>query len=433
MPDGGALDVQFPEKLEPLFTPHRYKIIYGGRGKGASWGIARALLIKAYAAPLRILCAREVQKTIADSVHQLLQDQIELLKLSAFYHVTDADIIGLNGTRFAFTGLRQLNAENLRSYEGFDVAWVAESRNISKRSWDVLIPTIRKDGSEIWIDLNPELDSDETYQRFIERTPHEAALMPMSWRDNPWFPLTLQKERTELFERCQAIGNMEDYENIYEGKCRSSVEGAIYAIEIRDAIEAKRIRPVPYDPMLKVHVIFDLGWNDLTSIGFLQHVTSEIRWIDFLEDQFKPLDWYASQIKAKDYNLGTVFLPHDGRHKSLQTGLSPEEIIRNLGFEVSAAQAAMNVEVGIKNVRMRFRQMFFDEVKCKLLIDHIKRYRRAIPSTTNEPQQPLHDAHSHASDMVREAVSRLEDMRNDVKDAPLPIPKLGINFKKRHV
>lgn len=417
----GAADVWFPPKLEPLFKPFRYKVIYGGRGKGGSWGIARALLIQGAMSPLRILCTREIQKTIAESVHQLLSDQIELLGLQSFYKITEKAIEGRNGTLFTFAGLRELSVGNLKSFEGYDKAWVEEAEKTTKKSWQVLIPTIRKEGSEIWVNFNPQLDSDETYVRFIENTPPDTALIPMSYADNPWFPEVLEKERQYLQKT-----DKEAYENVWEGKCRAAVEGAIYAGEISAALEAKRIRPLPYDPLLKVHTVWDLGWNDKMSIGFVQRLHSEIRWIDFLEDQFKTYDWYVAEIRAKRYNLGQTFLPHDGAHRNAQTGLSAVEVIRKLGLSVPDVGKAQPVEEGIKAVRLVFPQMFFDEVKCKPLVEHLRRYRRSVPTTTNEPQGPLHDEHSHASDMVRYAVNRVRDMTNDEKDAPMPLPRTGI-------
>lgn len=426
MPDGAKLSISIPEKAEPLYHPHRYKVIVGGRGKGASWSIARVLIGRAYGMPLRILCAREVQRTIADSVHQLLQDQIKALGLSAAFKITESDIYGPHGSRFAFTGLRQLTAENIRSYEGFDIAWVAEARNISKKSWSTLIPTIRKDGSEIWLDLNPELDSDETYARFIEHTPPDTALMFMSWRDNPWFPETLKKERETLYARCQEMGSMEDYENIWEGKCRTSVDGAIYASEIRDAVEQKRIRPVPYDPMLKVHTVWDLGFNDRMSVILVQRLLNQIMVIDFLEDQHKKYDWYVTQIKDRKYNLGKAWLPHDAGHDSPLLAPTPVKTLKTLGLDCSEPLPREDIEVGIKRVRQTFPRIYFDENKAKGLIDHLKRYRRTIPSTTNEPQGPLHDEHSHAADALRYLCMAAPQMRNDEQDKPLPLPKTGI-------
>lgn len=421
MPDGGKLDVNFPEKLEPLFQPHRYKVIKGGRGKGGSWGCARALLIKGYQSPLRILCAREIQRTIADSVHQLLKDQIGLLGLGAFYNVTDTSIEGLNGTQFAFAGLRQLDSAKLMSFEGVDICWVEQAENISKKSWEVLIPTIRKTLSEIWLNLNPQLDSDETYIRFVEKCPPDCVVIQMSYRDNPWFPEVLEKERLYLLETDQ-----EAYENVWEGKCRTSVDGAIYANEIREAIENKRIRPVPYDPMLKVHTVWDLGWNDSMSIIFVQRLLNQIMIIDFLEDNHKKYDWYVSSIKDRKYNLGKAFLPHDAGHESPLLSANPLKTLKALGLDCAEPLKSEPVEVGIKRVRQTFPRIYIDEVKAVEFVNHLKRYRRTIPSTTNEPQGPLHDEHSHSADALRYLCSCVEQMRNEEKDKPLPIPRTGI-------
>lgn len=423
MPDGGTLDVKFPEKLEPLFSPHRYKIIYGGRGKGGSWGMARALLILGYQKPLRILCTREIQRTIADSVHQLLRDQIGLLGLDRFYKVTESDVQGLNGTAFLFAGLRQLDVGKLKSFEGCDIAWVEEAENISKKSWEILIPTIRKNGSEIWINFNPQLDSDETYVRFIEKTPPDAALIRMNWRDNPFFPPVLEKERIYLLE-----SDKESYDNIWEGNCRTSVDGAIYANEIRDAIEGRRIRPVPYDAMLKVHTVWDLGWNDRMSVIFCQRLLSEVRIIDFLEDQFKKYDWYVNAIKARGYNLGKAWLPHDAAHESPLLAPNPVITLKNLGLEVNEPVLEReNPELGIKRVRQMFGRLYFDDTKAIQLVNHLKRYRRLIPTTTNEPQGPLHDEHSHAADALRYMGMCVDQMRNEeTKWEKINYPKTGI-------
>ena len=145
---------EFPLKLQTLFQPSRYKVLYGGRGGAKSWGVARALLIKAAQSPLRILCAREFQTSIKDSVHKLLCDQIDSLGLQSFYEITQTSIRGKNGTEFSFVGLKN-NVANIKSYEGVDICWVEEAQTTSRLSWNVLIPTIRKEGSEIWISFNP--------------------------------------------------------------------------------------------------------------------------------------------------------------------------------------------------------------------------------------------------------------------------------------
>ena len=140
-----TVDAAFPEKLQCLFKPARYKVLYGGRGGAKSWGVARALLILAANKPLRILCAREFQISMKDSVHKLLCDQIESLKLTAFFEITQNQIRGKNGSEVNFVGLRN-NVANVKSYEGVDICWVEEAQTVSSRSWDTLVPTIRKEG-----------------------------------------------------------------------------------------------------------------------------------------------------------------------------------------------------------------------------------------------------------------------------------------------
>src|SRR5690606_19695553 len=162
---------EFPSKLKPLFQPYRYKVAYGGRGATKSWGFARALLIQGAQRKLRILCTREVQKSIKDSVHSLLSDQIQAMGLGHIYQVLQTEIRGVNGTEFLFAGLSTQTVESIKSYEGVDICWVEEARAVSKRSWSILIPTIRKEGSEIWVSFNPELDTDETYVRFVVNPP----------------------------------------------------------------------------------------------------------------------------------------------------------------------------------------------------------------------------------------------------------------------
>jgi len=187
MPATAEQQVQFPAKTRFLFEPHRYKVLHGGRGSTKSWSIARALLLMGANKPLRILCAREIQRSIADSVLRLLADQIEFLGLQAVYEVQRSYIRSkINGTLFLFEGLRS-NVTKIKSLEGIDVCWVEEAEAISEESWDILIPTIRKPGSEIWVSFNPDLEEDPTYQRYVINPPPHAKVVEMNFSDNPWF------------------------------------------------------------------------------------------------------------------------------------------------------------------------------------------------------------------------------------------------------
>ncbi len=188
----------FPAKLGFLFKPARYKVAYGGRGGAKSWGFARALLILAAQKRMRVLCARELQISIQDSVHKLLAEQVEALGLSALYGVQQATIRGANGSEFIFSGLKS-NITKIKSMEGVDVVWVEEAQTVSDDSWSVLIPTIRKDGSEIWVSFNPDQDDDPTYKRFVVNPPPGTAAVEVGWQDNPWLPEALRAEKDYLY------------------------------------------------------------------------------------------------------------------------------------------------------------------------------------------------------------------------------------------
>ena len=398
---------EFPEKLGFLFDKSRYKVAYGGRGSGKSWAFARALLIQGSIEPLRILCVREVQKSIKDSVHRLLSDQIVELGLGDCYQVLETEIRGKNGTSIFFSGLSTQTIESIKSFEGVDRCFCEESQSISKRSWDILIPTIRKDGSEIWIGFNPELDSDETYVRFVLSPPPNALVAMVNYMDNPWFPEVLEQERLH----CQ-LTNKEDYDQIWEGKCRSAVSGAIYAHEVGDAIRTGRICNVPYDPKLKVHTVWDLGWNDSMSIALVQRVRSELRVIDYIEDSHKTLDWYVAGLNQRRMNWGFDWLPHDGNAKDFKTGKSAVEMLRAFGRKPKTVPN-VGIEPGIKAARMMFPQVYFDKTKTARLVECLKRYRRAINQATNEPGAPLHDEWSHGADCWRYVAVVSDQFKNE--------------------
>lgn len=193
----------------------RHKIARGGRGSGKSWSVARILAAKGYAEPKRILCVREVQKSIKESSHRLLADTIHQMGLGGFYDIQQNVIKAPNGTEFAFAGLQDHTADSLKSYEGFDIAWVEEAHTVSERSAQILIPTIRKPGSELWWTYNPENDDD--FVHVLGDSPDENTLVvDINWRDNPWFPPELEMERVKL----HAI-NPDLYSHVWEGKCRS--------------------------------------------------------------------------------------------------------------------------------------------------------------------------------------------------------------------
>lgn len=407
------IEVDFPKKLTFLFKPARYKVAHGGRGSGKSWAFARALIIKAYQKPIRVLCGREVQKSIKDSVHRLLSDQIEALGFGHAFDILESEIRGKNGSLFLFAGLAQHTVESIKSFEGVDICWLEEAQVITKRSYDVLLPTIRKDGSEVWISFNPDMETDETYQRFVANPPATALIEQVNWNQNPWFPSVLESERLETLRR-----DPDNYENIWEGKPKRVAEGAIYANEIDRCYSENRVRNVPYDPLLTTHVVWDLGWQDSMTIGFFQRRASEILCIDYIESSHQTLDWYVAEIERRGYRIGTYFVPHDGRSRDFKTGKSTEEILTAMGKTV-VVLPAMNIEEGIRAARMMFPRVYFDSEKASVLLEHLKRYKRTINLRTNEAGAPLHDEHSHGADMFRYAGMCVDQMGNTESAKPI--------------
>lgn len=215
--------VKFPPVYKFLTKPARYKVIYGGRGSAKSWSVARFLLGLGYQKKLRILCAREIQRSISDSVWKLLCEQIDEMGLGAFYLPTRDAIRGINGTEFIFKGLRT-NPQEIKSMEGVDICWVEEAQAVSADSWDILIPTIRKPKSEIWITFNPLDATDPTYQKFVVAPPADAVVRKINYTDNPYFPEVLRNEMEWLKSK-----DYQSYLHIWEGEVRKFSNALVFA------------------------------------------------------------------------------------------------------------------------------------------------------------------------------------------------------------
>ena len=403
---------EFPVKLEGLFKKSRYKVAYGGRGGAKSWGIARALLILGAKSPLRILCAREFMTSMRDSVHKLLCDQIESLGLLGFYDITQASIRGKNGTEFSFIGLKN-NIANVKSYEGVSICWVEEAQTVSRLSWNVLIPTIRAEGSEIWVSFNPELETDETYQRFVAIPPDDCITMRVNWSDNPWFPETLRLEKDSLKARDE-----EAYNQVWEGLCRQTVDGAIFAKEMQQAEKDGRITKVPYDATKPVHAVFDLGWSDSTAIWFLQFVGMETRLIRYIEDAQKTISYYLATMQTYGYVYDTVWLPHDAENKTLAAaGRSIDDIVRAAGYKTTILPRVPILD-SINAARTIFPNCYFDREHTADGLACLRHYRYEVdPDTGQFSRNPLHDHYSHGADafryiglMIKEPTKRKKQM-----------------------
>ena len=377
-------ELQFPAKLQCLFRPARYKVFYGGRGGAKSWGIARALVLIAASSKKRILCAREVQNTMRDSVHKLLKDQIETLGLMPWFTITENSIRSSAGSEFIFKGLR-FDVQGVKSTEGIDICWVEEAQTVSQSSWDVLIPTVRSDDSEVWISFNPHEEADPTYQRFVLKPPPDAVSVEINYDDNPWFPDVLRRE----MEYCRSV-DFDAYMHIWRGKPRKISAAAIFADKV--LVEA-----FPDDLWEQADRLF-YG----ADFGFSTDPSTLIRFFILSGKLY---------ISHEAYGVG-VELDHmpefyDGvpgaREWPIGADCSRPETISYLarqGFRIHAAEKwPGSVEDGITHIR-RFEKIVIHE-RCKHMADEASLYSYKVDAKTNQVLPLVVDKHNHCWDAVR--------------------------------
>lgn len=402
-----TVTAQFPPKLQCLFRPKRHKVLWGGRGAGRSWGVARALLLIGAQRAIRVLCARELQNSIAESVHKLLSDQIAALGLVSFYNIQAARIDGSNGTSFAFEGIKN-NVSKIRSYEGVDYCWVEEANKVSAASWEVLLPTIRKEDpanwrelglarpnfeSEIWITFNPELATDYTYKRFVMNPSDNSVVVKMTWKDNPWFPGVLEKERDDLRER-----DLDAYLNVWEGNCRESLEGAIFAKELRRVTgEGRASGRVAWDRQTPVDTFWDLGRRDMTCVWFVQRVAMQYRVLEYFEGSNEEIHYYLRHLASLDYTYGTCYLPHDAEAKRLGEKRTIEQIVRAFGYKTRIVARPHRKANAINAARIVFPNCWFDAKHCEVGLNRLRHYTYQIKDGQRS-EEPLHDENSHGAD-----------------------------------
>ncbi len=392
------LSLQTPEVFLPLYEPHRYKVLYGGRGGAKSWAVADALIVKAWQETTLILCTRELQKSIKESVHKLISDRIEAIGLSSEFEILQTEIKCKNGSRFIFAGLKH-NITEIKSTEGVDVCWVEEAEKVTDGSWKTLIPTIRKPGSEIWITFNPNLITDATYQRFVLNPPPEAWVQKVSWRDNPWFPEVLGKERDYLRSRDE-----EEYRHIWEGELKVFADGAIYRKQLNKLRADGRLCSVPVQSGIEVHTFWDLGRDDETAIWFMQHVGREYHFIDYYAARFEDIDHYARVIKSKGYNYGRHWMPHDVEAQSLGMKTTRKAMFESAGVRpIEVVARVQDLMDGIEMTKQVFDNVWIDEKRCEEGFKALANYSRGYDEERDTySERPVHNWASNGADAFRQ-------------------------------
>lgn len=376
--------IEFPEYYQGYFAPVRYKGLRGGRGSGKSHCAAGHMIIRAATEQgFRAVCIREVQRSIADSVKQLLEDKIRAYGLSAFFRITETEITGANGSRIIFKGMQNHTAASIKSLEGFDVAWVEEAQTLSAKSLELLTPTIRKPGSEIWFTWNPESE-DDPVDAFMRQDGPDFLCLTVNWNDNPWFPESLRAEMARDRKR-----DPDKYEHVWNGAYRGLSEARVF----------RNWREGDIDN----HVPGDVVWFYGADWGFANDPSAGVRFC------FPDAD--TLYIRNEVYELGLATEAHpaflaelpDAAKWSMRADNARPEMIdycRRHGLPkiIAARKGRGSVEDGVSFVQS------YDVVihpSCANTKREFQRYAYKTDPRTGEILPVIEDKNNHAIDALR--------------------------------
>ena len=379
------MNVQIPKAFKPLFKPERWKIYYGGRGGGKSWSFANALLVLGVKKRMRILCTREIQGSMKQSVHKLLHQCIERMKLDNFYRVTRDGIYGANGTEFIFLGLKH-DPNQIKSLEGIDICWVEEAQKITHESWSILTPTIRKQGSEIWVSFNPILDTDPTYQQFIVNNNRDNALVvKVNYYDNPYFSDELRNELEYM-----KTNDYDEYLHIWEGECRTSTAAQIFR---------HKFQVMDFTPPSNAVFYYGLDW------GFSQDPTAVLRC--FIFDNCLYIDYEAGGKQVELDNTYKLIdeIPLSKQHIIRADSARPESIsfIKRQGYKIESVHKwSGSVEDGIEFIRS-FKKVYI-HTRCLNTAEEFVKYSYKVDRLTEDILPQIVDSNNHYIDALRYAL-----------------------------
>jgi phage terminase large subunit len=372
------------------YIPSDYKVMHGGRGGLKTWGFARVAILLAAKRKLRIACAREYQTSILESVHQTLSSQIELLGLSQYFRVQKNSIRGYNGSYFFFAGIKTEPAK-FKSTEDIDILWIEEGESVTEDSWEKIDPTIRTGGSEIWCGFNPDLQTDPTSQRFIEKPIPQARIVPTNWRDNPWLSDRLKRQKDYL-----ASVDMDAYNHVWEGAYRENSAAQILAKKYTvEAFEA----PVT-------------GWDGPylgADWGFAVDPSTLVK--TWVHDRKLFIEYEAYGIGVDTNRIADLFdrVPRARDYVIRADNARPETIsyMQQHGYPrmVGVDKWSGSVEDGIGFLR-QFEKIVIHP-RCEKAIEEAKHYSYKTDKKTGDVLPEIVDKHNHIWDAVRYALCPL--------------------------
>lgn len=422
--------IELPPKLIPVFAGEAmYRGAYGGRGSAKSrsfakmaavWGLRFARENK----PGVIVCGREFMNSLAESSLAEVKAAIASEPwLAAAYDVGETYVRTKDRRiEFAFIGLRH-NLDSIKSKSRIRLMWVDEAEPVSETAWAKAIPTVREEGSEIWVTWNPERKNSATHKRFRVDPPEGAKIVELNWRDNPWFPAILNKTRLEDLRK-----RPEQYDHVWEGDFVTVVEGAYYAASLKAAKAEGRISPVAFDPLIRVRVFCDLGGTGAKADAFAmwpsQFVGAQIRVRDYYEAVGQPLAVHIAYLHSKGYgpDRADIYLPHDGATNDRIYDVSFESAFRAAGYNVTVIpnQGKGAAKMRIEAARRVFPAVWFDEKTTEAGRDALGWYHeKRSEDERNIGLGPDHDWSSHGADAYGLMCVAYEDPSRASKTAHL--------------
>ena len=376
-------------KIRQLYrSDKRYKVAYGGRGSGKSYGVAERFVLYAIKEPgVRLLCTKETQNSLSDSALAIIKRVIHDHGLDDAFIQTKHGLSCKNGSEFIFRGLQ--HPDRIKSLEGVKYCWVEEATKVSKEAWEILTPTIRAEGSEIWVTFNPDQESDPTYQMFVSEPREDAEVVVINHDANKFFPDSLRQEM-----EWDKAHDHEKYLHIWEGQCRSFTEAQVFHGKWRTST---------FDTPDDAQFYFGADW------GFSQDPTVLVRC--YISDGILYIDHEAYGVGVDIDDTPALFetVPDAARWTITADSARPETIsyMQRHGFPKirRALKGNNSVEDGIAFLRS-FGEIVIHE-RCKHTADEFKLYSYKRDRLTGDILPVLEDKHNHAIDALRYAVERL--------------------------
>lgn len=380
-----VLTIETPRVFKPLLGPARYKGAHGGRGSGKSHFFAELLIERCLMSKTSAVCVREIQKSLAQSVKKLLEVKIEALGVSSLFEVQEAQIKTPGGGLIIFQGMQNHTADSIKSLEGYDIAWVEEAQSLSQRSLDLLRPTLRKPGSELWFSWNPNLETDPVDVLLrSDNPPPDAVVVQANYRDNPWLPQVLRDELEYDQKR-----DPDKFAHVWLGEYQRNSEARVFRNWMIEEFDAPK------------GTTFRLG----ADWGFSIDPSVLVRC--YIDGRRLYVDYEAYMVGCEIDNLPNLFdrVPESRKWWITADSARPETIsyMQKHGYpRINAAiKGAKSLEEGVQ-----FLQSYDIVVhpRCQHLIDELTLYSYETDPLTGAVLPKLKDKDNHVIDSLRYAL-----------------------------